>query len=235
MDTLPGASGGRCLDTPMRAHPAGPGATSVSQTLSEALGFWKSCGECRLPFCPLFFSASSRRAAVYLLVAMTDATMHRAKEPQARLSTKGMVRKGCQRRQWQPTPVLLRGESQGCRSLGRLPSMGSHRVGHDWCDLAAAAAAGKGAGLIPGLPAGMENQLLVLPNLDLGLGFPSGSNSKESAWNAENLGSITGLGRSPGAGNGYPLQYSGLEKAMDRGAWRATVHGVTKHWTWLSD
>ena len=46
-------------------------------------------------------------------------------------------------------------------------------------------------------------------------------------------GSIPGLGRSPGEGNGNPLQYSCLENPMDRGAWWATVHGVTKSWTWL--
>ena len=48
-------------------------------------------------------------------------------------------------------------------------------------------------------------------------------------------GSIPELGRSPGEGNGNPLQYSGLENSMDRGAWGATVHGVTKSETWLSD
>ena len=58
--------------------------------------------------------------------------------------------------------------------------------------------------------------------------FPCVSNSKESACNMGNLGSIPGLGRSPGEGNSYPLQYSGLENSMDRRAWRATVHGVTK-------
>ena len=47
--------------------------------------------------------------------------------------------------------------------------------------------------------------------------------------------SIPGLGRSPGGGNGNPLQYSYLENPMDRGAWQATVHGVTKSWTRLSD
>ena len=47
------------------------------------------------------------------------------------------------------------------------------------------------------------------------LGFPSGSDGKESAYNAGDLGSIPGLGRSPGEGNGYPLQYSGLESSMD--------------------
>ena len=45
--------------------------------------------------------------------------------------------------------------------------------------------------------------------------------------NAEDLGSVPGLGRSPGGGNGNPLQYSCLENAMDRGAWQARVHGVT--------
>ena len=53
--------------------------------------------------------------------------------------------------------------------------------------------------------------------------------------NAGDLGSIPGLGRSPGEGNGYPLLYSCLENSMDRGAWRATVHGVTKSWTQLND
>ena len=55
------------------------------------------------------------------------------------------------------------------------------------------------------------------------LGFPCGSAGKESACNVGDLGSIPGLGRSPGEGKGYPLQYSGLEKSMDY-----IVHGVTK-------
>ena len=59
-------------------------------------------------------------------------------------------------------------------------------------------------------------------------GFPGGSDGKESACNAGDLGLIPGLGRSPGEGNGNPLQYSCLGNLMDRGAWRATVHGVTK-------
>ena len=57
------------------------------------------------------------------------------------------------------------------------------------------------------------------------LGFPGGSDEKESACNARDLGPIPGLGRSPGKGKGYPLQYSCLEKPMDRGAWRATSTG----------
>ena len=57
--------------------------------------------------------------------------------------------------------------------------------------------------------------------------FYSGLDSKESACNAGDLGLIPELG-SPGEGKGYPLQNSGLENSMDRGAWRATVHGVAK-------
>jgi len=66
-------------------------------------------------------------------------------------------------------------------------------------------------------------------------GFPGGSDSKESACNAGVLGLIPGSGRSPGEGNGNPLQCSCLQNSMDRGAWLATVQGVTKSWTWLSD
>ena len=66
-------------------------------------------------------------------------------------------------------------------------------------------------------------------------GFPGSSAGKESTCNAGDLGLIPGLGRSPGEGNGYPLQYSCLENPMDRGAWQATVHGVTKSRTRLND
>ena len=65
--------------------------------------------------------------------------------------------------------------------------------------------------------------------------FPGGSDSKASAYNAGELGSIPGSGRSPGEVNGNLLQYSCLENPMDGGAWWATVHGVTKGWTRLSD
>ena len=63
------------------------------------------------------------------------------------------------------------------------------------------------------------------------IGFPGSSDSKASAYNVGDLGSIPGSGRSPGEGNGNPLQYSCLENPMDQGAWWATVHGVTKNWT----
>ena len=64
----------------------------------------------------------------------------------------------------------------------------------------------------------------------LGKGFPGDSAGKESTCNVGDLGSIPGLGRSPGEGKGYPLQYSGLENSMD-----CIVNGVTKSWTRLSD
>ena len=76
---------------------------------------------------------------------------------------------------------------------GGLPSMGSHRVGHYWSDLATA-----------------------------------------TAMRIRDTGSIPGSGRSPGEGNGNPLQYSCLENSMDRGAWQAEVHGVTKSQTQMS-
>ena len=57
---------------------------------------------------------------------------------------------------------------------------------------------------------------------------PGGSDGKESAYNAGDLGSTPGLGRSPGEGNGNPLQYSCLENSMDTEDWQATVYGVTK-------
>ena len=59
-------------------------------------------------------------------------------------------------------------------------------------------------------------------------GFPGDSDGKESACSAGDPGLVPGLGRSLGEGNGNPLQYSCLENPMDRGAWRATVHGVRK-------
>ena len=79
---------------------------------------------------------------------------------------------------------------------------------------------------------GFLNYLIIL--LDT-YSFPGGSDGKESACKAGDAGLIPGLGRSPGEGNGNPLQYSCLENPMDGGACQATVHGVTKSQTWLSD
>ena len=85
----------------------------------------------------------------------------------------------------------------GTGEAGGLPSLGSHRVGHDWSDLAAK-------------------------------GFPGGSGSKESACNAGDLGSIPGLGRSPGEGNGNFLKYSCLEDSMDRRGWELLSMGLQR-------
>ena len=60
------------------------------------------------------------------------------------------------------------------------------------------------------------------------IGFPGGSDGKESVCNAGDPGSIPESGRSPGKGNGNPLQYSCLENSMDRGVWWATVHRVSE-------
>ena len=90
--------------------------------------------------------------------------------------------------------------------------------------------------LLPYLPQGpgLGSESLVsltfpLPH-GLGLGFPGGSDGKEFTCNAGDLGSIPGLGRSAGEGNGYPFQYSGLENSTDY-----IVHRVTESWTRLSD
>ena len=89
--------------------------------------------------------------------------------------------------------------------LGRLQSMGSQRVGHSWVTS------------------------LHITSITL----IGGSDGKASACSVGDLGSIPGLGRSPGEGNGNPFQYSCLENSMDRGAWHAPVHGVTKNQTRL--
>ena len=86
----------------------------------------------------------------------------------------------------------------------------------------------------------MENSKYQCPeNLDIGFSstndLPGGSDGKTSAYNAGDPGSIPGSGRSPGEGNGNPLQYSCLENPMGGGAWQATVHGVAKSRTRLSD
>ena len=70
------------------------------------------------------------------------------------------------------------------------------------------------------------------------MGFSDGTSGKESACQCrrhKRCSSIPGSGRSPGGGNGNPLQYSWLENSMDRGTWWATVHGVPKSWIRLSD
>ena len=74
----------------------------------------------------------------------------------------------------------------------------------------------------------------ILTPVEVQRGFPGGSDSKESAHSAGDMGLIPGSGRSPGGGNGNPLQYSCLGNSMDRGVWGAIVHGVVKEFR-LSD
>ena len=76
----------------------------------------------------------------------------------------------------------------------------------------------------------------IMHDVTYGYGlFSGGSEGKESAYSAGDLGLIPGLGRSPGEGNGYPLWYCCLENSMDRGAWWATVYGVSKSQTQLGN
>ena len=82
-------------------------------------------------------------------------------------------------------------------------------------------------------PGGLQS--MGLQRVRQQLQFPGGSDGKVSACNAGDPDSIPGSGRSPGEGNGTPLQYSCLENPMDREAWWATVHGVAKSRTRLSD
>ena len=124
----------------------------------------------------------------------------------------------------------------GMGETGGLPSMGSHRVGHHWSDLAAAAAAAHmrvSRVFEYSITCGAQWQKSSrnVCSAFLKEGFPGGSGGKESACNAGGLGSIPGSGRSRGEGNVYPLQFSCLENPMDRGAWWNTVRGVAKSQT----
>ena len=158
------------------------------------------------------------------------------------------------RREWQPTPVILAWRIPWTEEPGGLQSVGSQRVGHDWLMHTVLS-------LLMGIP--HECELLVTQEVQLGsektqlgLGF-QGKLKKRNRWNSvmanrtpsqaalvvkdlpanagdtRDMGSTPGLGRSPEGGHDNPLQYSCLENPMDRGAWRATVHRVTKNWTKL--
>ena len=79
------------------------------------------------------------------------------------------------------------------------------------------------------------NMMTTVTMIVLYIGFPGGSDGKESACNVGDLGSIPGSGRFPGEGNGNPLQHSCLENSMGRGAFQVTVHGIAKSQTPVSD
>ena len=81
----------------------------------------------------------------------------------------------------------------------------------------------------------LGGKFMTLDFLKTSWRFPGGSDGNESAYIEGDSGSIPGLGRSPGEGNGNPLQYSCLENFMDRGAWWATVQGVAKSQTQVSN
>ena len=139
---------------------------------------------------------------------------------------------------------------------GRLQSMGSQRVGHEWATslhslhtLSLEKEMATHSSILawripwteePGGPWSMGSQRVRHDWSDWTrmhapyLGFP-GSSAVKNAGDLGDASSIPGLGRSPGGGNGNPLQYSCLENLMDRGALQATVHGVTKSRTQLSD
>ena len=75
---------------------------------------------------------------------------------------------------------------------------------------------------------GLRQRLVQELENPRGKSFPGDSDGEESTCNTGDLDSITGLGRSPGRGDGNPFQYSCLDNPMDRGAWRTTVHGVAE-------
>ena len=77
----------------------------------------------------------------------------------------------------------------------------------------------------------LETVTALLIDYQYKMGFPCGSDGEESACNAGDLGLIPGSERSPGEGNGYPLQYPRLENSVDQGAWWAEVHGIAKSQT----
>ena len=89
----------------------------------------------------------------------------------------------------------------------------------------------KGRGIYRQMVRVWRRKKVFLKSLRRSRGFPSGSDSKESACNARDLGSIPESGRSPGEKNSNTLQYSCLENSRDRGAWQVIVHGVAKSWT----
>ena len=112
----------------------------------------------------------------------------------------------------------------GTEEPGGLPSMGLHRVGHDWSNLAAAAA----AVFFTQIFIIVCNLLLWASRVALVV-----KNPPANAGDIRDSGSIPGSGRPPGGGHGNPLQYSCLENPMDRGIWWATVHSVAKSQTQL--
>ena len=125
----------------------------------------------------------------------------------------------------------------GTEKLSGLLSVGSHRVGHDWNDLAAAAAAGarkRGWPWIRKVCHRHHDLQKEKPDIVL-KGLPQWLSGKESACNAGDVGLIPDFGKFSGGENGNLLQYSCHRNPMHRGAWRATVCRVAESGTWLRD
>ena len=126
---------------------------------------------------------------------------------------------------WRESEVAQSSHSDPTAVVGRVPlSMGFSRQEY-WSGLPFSSPGNlPNPGMEPRSPALQAESLLPVTLL----GFPAGSDCKESACHAGDLGLIPGSGRYPGEGNGYPLLYSGLENFVDRGTWRAIVHGAVK-------
>ena len=140
------------------------------------------------------------------------------------------IRKNCWRRKWQPTPVFLPGKFHGQRSLVGSSPRSLKRGGHNL--------ATKQQQQYPHKYYCLISFIHSLTQIFIKLQLPvsqSGSVGKESSCKAGDPGLIPGSGRSPGEGNGNPLQYSCLENSMSRGAGQATVHGIAKSQTRLRD
>ena len=135
------------------------------------------------------------------------------------------------RRRWQPTPAILPGESHGQRSLAGYSPWGCQEPGMtEHLSLTHLHI----QRYIKSIYVYIHYYLHIQKcNVSIYVYFPGGSDGKECVCNARDPGSIPGSGISPGEGNGYPLQYSCLEKPMDRGAWWAAVCGVAQSRTRL--
>ena len=146
------------------------------------------------------------------------------------------------RRAWLPIPSFLPGESRRVtKSRTRPKQLGMHTYGmylylygiYIYISHKDIRTYNTDVSFFPRLKHGFRSRVFG-PCWHI-MDFPGGSGSKASAYNAGDPGWIPGWGRSPGEGNGNPFQYSCLENPMDGGAWLATVHGVAKSRTRLSD
>ena len=218
-DTWEKASLKSCLQAEKGAH--------SWQELSRQTGFGNFCCVRNIwhPFLPFFFffgnSYSSNGRLPWWLRWLKICLQCR------RPGLDRWVRKIPWRREWQPTPVFVPGEFHGQSRLVCY-SLWACKVSHDWATnthFSNSDVKGSRSVMSDSLrPYGLYAYKVPL---SMEISFTCGSAGKESACSAGDLGLITGLGRSPGEGKGYSLQYSGLENSRD-----CTVYGVAKSWTW---